>query len=270
MCDSVVGAGAGDPLYGRVLTSFLLVDHQLLNVSFLCRSPFRNYTNVIFPLLHHAFVRFDPAANAFRGAIPPTDELEYHHQYVSYRAPAATVEQRLGNVLQLRPKFVTINGQCNMAASFAPFNRFLRRLYPMPSNFEVMGSDVGFNNADNNKTKSDGRPFQVPEADPAYDPLLPPGIEMTWDPGHQRYYYWNLTSRVKFWSLSSLLGKQHPRHDPIPDAGSNPAINPNAVTSLDRSPDHTHQPVFGTPIPNPFSAAPNPNAPSGASKPIGQ
>ena len=242
------------------------------------KSPFRNYNDVIFPLLHHALVRFDPAAEALRGAVPAADEIRYHHQYVSYRNTAEAVEQRLVRVLRMRPKFVTVNGACNVAASLRIFTRFLRRLYPTPSDFEIMGSDVELHTAAGNGTKSDGRPLRVPEADPAYDPVLPPGIEMTWDTGSHRYYYWNVTSRVKSWSLPYLLGKQRPRRDPVPDAGSDLAITPNATASLDRSADRngTRPPVVGAaseespappppPSPQPFSLAPDPNAASGAS-----
>jgi len=105
------------------------------------RHPFRNYMDVITPILHHSVVLKYGDAEGLPGRVLDFVNLHKSHRYLPYRAVAAQLAEALKDIDgDPNVVFLTVNGKCSEAASRDLFLGWLARRYPTPSSFELPGS----------------------------------------------------------------------------------------------------------------------------------
>eukprot|EP00668_Euglena_longa_P016122 GGOE01020331.1.p1 GENE.GGOE01020331.1~~GGOE01020331.1.p1 ORF type:complete len:183 (+),score=47.93 GGOE01020331.1:186-734(+) len=102
--------------------------------------PFRNFRDVIAPILHHALVLHRGHRHGLRGVIPAPAELTDGHRYLAFKGGVERLRSDL-DVLSSHPSvlFLTVNGKCNSATTRQFFYDWLKRQYPEPSSFELRG-----------------------------------------------------------------------------------------------------------------------------------
>eukprot|EP00667_Euglena_gracilis_P009001 EG_transcript_9138 len=99
--------------------------------------PFRNFADVIAPLLHHAFVLHRGAKHGLQGVMPAVSELTTAHRYLSFKGGPDRLRLDLGALANVL--FLTVNGKCSSAETRTLFYNWLERRYPEPSSFELPG-----------------------------------------------------------------------------------------------------------------------------------
>ena len=118
--------------YARVLA--LMRDKWRPHFEQTMAHPLRHPTDVLTPILHHAFVLNEGPQYQIQGKIPK-DSLRADHLNIPLKGSFEEAKRAIESLESKRPRFFTV-GDCTSERVGEFFMAWLQRMYPTPSSFE--------------------------------------------------------------------------------------------------------------------------------------